>query len=141
MRRLLRSHAVEKGILLAFELGDRTGQRVALATEGVGVTAALAGLGVRERCLGYEGPQPGGVGLLLHVEELLLRDREVGAQAAKPVADVDEAPLEQGVGHDRILRAGARQAHGGYVRRRGMQGVKNVATRVENAVTRKKPEP
>lgn len=112
MRRLLGSHAVEKGILLAFELGNRTGQHVALAAERVGVAAALAGLGVRERRLGDEGPQPGGVGFVFHEGELLLRDGEVGAQASQPIADVDETPLEQGVGHDRILRAAAPGAYG-----------------------------
>jgi hypothetical protein len=107
VRRLLRSHAVEKGILLAFELCDRAGQHVALAAESVGVTATLACLGVRERRLRDEGPQSGVVGFLLHEYELLLCDREIGAQAPETVADVDEPPLEQGVGHDSIVRATA----------------------------------
>jgi hypothetical protein len=93
--RLLGSHAVEKGILLAFELSDRTRQHIALTAEGIGMTATLAGLGVREGRLGHEGPQPGRVGFLLHVEELLLCDREIGTQPPKPVADVDQASLEQ----------------------------------------------
>ncbi len=107
MRGLLGGHAVEQCILLAFELGDRTGQHIALAAEGVGVTAALAGLGVRERGLGDQCPEAGTVGFLLHVQELFLRDGEIGAQPPKTVTDVDETPLEEGMGHGAILRATA----------------------------------
>ena len=107
MRGLLGRHAVEQCILLAFELDDRTGQHIALAAEGVGVTATLAGLGVRERGLGDQCPEAGTVGFLLHVQELFLRDGKIGAQSPEPVADVDETTLEEGMGHDGILRATA----------------------------------
>jgi hypothetical protein len=107
VRGLFGGHSVEKGILLAFELCNRAGQHVALAAESVGVAATLACLGIRQRRLRDEGPQAGVVGFFLHVHELLLCDREVGAQTPETVADVDEAPLEQGVGHDPIVRAAA----------------------------------
>ena len=50
-------------------------QRVAVAAEGVGVAATLAGLGVGERRLGDERPQPGVLGLLLEEQRAAPRRR------------------------------------------------------------------
>ena len=55
-RELLGGHSIEQCILLAFEVGDGTDQGIALAAEGVGVTTALAGLGVREWGFGDQRP-------------------------------------------------------------------------------------
>ena len=82
-------------VLLALELRDRAAQRVAVRGQGVGVPPGVSGLGLGERRLRDQGPQPGVLGLLLEERELLLGDRELGAQALEPVADVDEAPLER----------------------------------------------
>ena len=46
-----------------------------------------------------ERPQAGVFGLLLEERALLLGDGELGAQALEPFADVDEPPLEEGLGH------------------------------------------
>ena len=73
---------------------DRRAQGVAVAGQRVGVAAGLAGLGVGERRLGDERAQAGVVGLVLEEHELLLGDRELGAEALEPVAHVDEAPLQ-----------------------------------------------
>ena len=143
-RRLLRSHAVEKGILLAFELGDRTDERVALTAERIGVTAALAGVGIGERGFGYEGAQPGGVGFFFHVDQLLLGHGEIGAEATQTVADVDEPPLQERVGHPSILRAAARDGPGLETTAarplRGV-GVKNADRRVRKTLRHRHDTP
>jgi hypothetical protein len=97
------------------------------------MAAALASLGVGEGGLGHERPQPGGVGFFFHVEELLLSHGEIRAQATQTVADVDEPPLQEGVGHPSILRAATPDGPGSETtaaRPRRGAGVKNADQRV-----------
>ena len=67
-----------------------------MAGLGVGVAAGVARLDVGERRLRHERAQPGVLGLLLEERELLLGDRELGADPLEAVADVDEAALRGG---------------------------------------------
>jgi hypothetical protein len=132
-RELLGGHAVEKGILLAFELGDRTDEHVTLPAERIGVAAAFAGFGVGERRFRDQRAEPGTVGFLFHEHELLLGHCEISAQATETVADVDEPPLQQGVGHVCILRAAARHHPGKTRQGNPANHVKNPHRRVRKA--------
>ena len=51
--------------------------------QGIGVAARIARLDVGERGLGHERPEPDVLGLLLEEPELLLGDRELGADALR----------------------------------------------------------
>ena len=73
--------------------------------QGVGVAAGVARLDVGERRLGHQRPEADVLGLLLEERELLVGDRELGADALEPFAHVDEASLEDGLRHDRSLGA------------------------------------
>ena len=68
-----------------------------MAGLGVGVPAHLVGLGLAQRGLRDEGPQPGVLGLVRQDRALLVGDRELGPQALEAVAHVDEPALEQGL--------------------------------------------
>ena len=57
-------------------------------------------LGLGERRLGHERPQAGVLGFVVEERELLVGDRELGAQPLEPIAHVDQAALEQGPGHE-----------------------------------------
>ena len=105
-------HAVEQRILLPDELGDRTGERVPVPRQRVGVPAGVAGLHVADGRLGDERPEPGVVSLALEERELLLGDGELGAEALDPLTHVDEASLEDRLGHQpQVYGPGARK-HG-----------------------------
>ena len=80
---------------------DRSESRV--AGLGIGVPAGVAGLDVGERRLRHQRPQPHVLRFLLEEAELLLGDRELGADALQPFADVDEAALEEGLRHRRRI--------------------------------------
>ncbi len=102
-------HAIEQGILLALEVGDRTQQTVAVAGVGVGVPLRLTSAGVGERRLGDQGAHPSLVGLIDHELELLGGDGGLGAQPLETVGDVDEAAFEQRARHS----GGSLRARGG----------------------------
>ena len=95
-----RRHAVEQVVLLLLELADRSAERVALPALRVGVAAHLVRLGVGERRLRHERPEPGVLGFGVEERALLVGDREFGAQPLEPIAHVDQAALEQGPGHE-----------------------------------------
>ena len=112
-----------------FELGDRAPQRVALAGLRVGVAPHLAGLGVGERRLRDERPQPGVLGLVLEERALLVGDRELRAQPLEAVAHVDEA----------ALRAGSWTSGPGSLRRGPRPGMWQRGTAAEHAPRRSSP--
>src|SRR5437763_3165060 len=97
--RELGGDAVEELVLLDLELLDVLPERVAMASERVGVAARVAGFDVGERGFGHQRSQPDVVGLLLEEHELLLRDGELGADPLQTFADVDEAPLQHRARH------------------------------------------
>src|SRR6185436_19446622 len=97
--RQLGRDSIEELVLLPFELLDRLAERVAMAREGVGVAARIASFDIGDRGLGDECAQTDVVGFLLEEDELLLGDRELGANALEPFADVDEAPLQDRLRH------------------------------------------
>ena len=57
--------------------------------------AGHPGLDVGQGGLGHERAQPRVFRLLLEEAELLLGDRQLGADALQPFADVDETTLEE----------------------------------------------
>ena len=76
-----------------------TGQRV-------GVAPRVPRLDVAQGRLGHECSQPGIVGFALEEGKLLVGDRQLGSEALEPLADVDETPLQDRLGHERnSLRA------------------------------------
>src|SRR6266567_6048777 len=75
--RELGRHAVEQSVLLALQVADGPGERVAMPGQRVSVAASIAGLDVAERRFGHERAQSGVVGFVLEERELLLRDRQL----------------------------------------------------------------
>src|SRR5690349_24856498 len=73
-------HPVEQRILLALEFGDRTAQHITLAGLGIGMTADLMRLGLRDRRLRNERPQTRVLGLGDENGALLISDGQLGAQ-------------------------------------------------------------
>src|ERR1043166_2419763 len=92
-------HLVEEPVLLQLEFGDRTLQAAPVVGHGVGVTARLARVGVRQRRLRHQRTQARLLGLLFEEAELLERDRAFGPQPLEPLAHVDETPLDHGLRH------------------------------------------
>ena len=70
-----------------------------MATHRVGVTLGLLVLLGREGRLGDEGPQPGVVGRLGEVGQLVVGHRQLFAQLAKTGGNLRQAALDEGSGH------------------------------------------
>lgn len=68
--------------------------------EGIGVAPGLTGLDIGQGCLRDERAHALALRLLLEEEELLLGDRELRTDALEALADVDQAPLQDRLGHE-----------------------------------------
>jgi acyl-CoA dehydrogenase len=85
--------------LLAFEVGDRTHEIVALGGLGIGVALGFPSLGIGERRLRHQRAQARVVSLLPEEQHLLLGDRKVGAEPLQAIGNIDEPTLDQRAGH------------------------------------------
>src|SRR4051812_40096544 len=103
--------AVEEGVLLRLELAHGAAQRLRLTGLRIGVTAGVARLDVGEGRLRHQRTEADVLRLLLQEAELLLGDRELGADALETLADVDQSTLQEGLRHrDAILDGRCAQA-------------------------------
>ena len=98
-RLLFGDEAIQQVVLVGFEPGDGRHHVVAMPGHRVGVPLRFAVLVIGERCLGYERPQVGFVGLPVQVRELLVDDRELLAELLQPPAELGEAALDQRARH------------------------------------------
>jgi len=91
---------VEQFVEPGLERHDGTGHFLPAAGHGVGVPACVAVLLLGERRLGDEGPEPGIVGLLAEVLELLVDDPELLSQDAQAPADLGQTAFDQRAVHE-----------------------------------------
>lgn len=92
------------------------GERVALAGHGVGMLTGFPGLGLTERGLGDQCPEPGILRFFLEKRQLFLGDGQFGSHALDALVDVHEAPLEERLAHRVSLRGFAAGATGRQAR-------------------------
>ena len=91
------------------EAADLVEDLGAVPLHGIGVALGVLVLTVGERRLGHERPQPGVVGGLGEVPELLLGHGQLLAELLEARADLGEAALDEGPGHRGSVRpTGAR---------------------------------
>ena len=92
---------VEQLVLGLLEPADLVEHLGAVALHGVGVALGVLVLPVGERRLRHERPQPGVVGGLGEVAELLVGHGELLAELLEARADLGEAAFDEGPGHRR----------------------------------------
>lgn len=95
----LDEQAVEELVLGLLEAGDLGAHLPAVALHRIGVTLGLAVLAPGERRLGHERAEPGLLGLVGQMGELLVGHAQLGSQRLEAVAHLDEAAFDERVGH------------------------------------------
>ena len=96
----LREQPVEQLVLIALQLGDLVEHGGAVPSHGLGMPLGLPMVDVGDGRLGHQGPQPGVVGGIGQMRELLIRDLELGAQLLQATGNLAESPLDQRLGHE-----------------------------------------
>lgn len=86
------------------EGGERTVQRVSLATEGVGVALGLVGGCHFHWRFGHDGAQPGILGGFLEEQQLLVGNGEFRDGLLDAVAQVEQPTFDGGPRHPRSVR-------------------------------------
>jgi hypothetical protein len=87
--------AIEQLVLQHLEAGDLGGDLGPTSLHRLGVTSSLAMVVVGKRRLGHQRTQPGVVGLLDEVRDLLVVDRKVGVELLESTGHVDQPTLDE----------------------------------------------
>ena len=91
------------------EAGDVLEQVSAVPLHGIGVALGIVVLAVGQGGLRDQRAQPGVVGRLGEVGQLLIGHGEVVPQLAEPAGDLCEAAFDEGPGHRRAVYVGGIQ--------------------------------
>jgi hypothetical protein len=97
--------SVEQLVLRAFEFGDLFEHTGPMTTHGFGVAFGLAVIFAGERGFRDQGAEPGVVGCIGEVGQLLVGDSELLPQLAQPVGYLTKPPLDRSFGHEQRLYA------------------------------------
>jgi hypothetical protein len=92
---------VEQLVLRELELGDLLDDLGSMPGHGLGVALGVVVLPVGERGLRHERAEPGVVGRIGEVAQLLLGDGQLLTEVAEPSTHLRQAALHEGPGHGR----------------------------------------